>query len=264
MRDSRAGHRKRLREKFNKVGIAGFHDYELIEMLLTLGTPRKDCKEQAKQALVKFHNVRGVLEASPEELQTIHGIGPHNTFGIKLVQEVARKFLKEKMQEKPIFNNAQQVFDYLYHSMRDLKKEVFKMLLMNSQNQIIESVDLPEGTVNSSFVSPREVIETILRYHAVSVIFAHNHPSGNPQPSNNDRELTRDLVFATSVMQIKVLDHLIIGDNRFFSFASEGLIEKYERNYLNLKISGTFQEEKGEVNSSPLVWFNHSNDTDIS
>ena len=101
--DTVLGHRKRLREKFIKSGLAGFHDYEIIELLLSLGTPRKDCKPQAKEAIKKFSSLRGVLEASPEELQQIDGIGPHSAFGIKLVQEVAREFLKEKIIDKSIY-----------------------------------------------------------------------------------------------------------------------------------------------------------------
>jgi len=121
------GHRKRLREKFLKSGLKGFHDYEIVELLLSLGTPRKDCKQQAKEAIKRFKTLRGVLEALPEELQQIDGIGSHSAFGIKLVQEVAREFLKEKIIDKPIYKSAQEIFDYLYHSMRDLKKEVFKI-----------------------------------------------------------------------------------------------------------------------------------------
>ena len=125
--DTSPGHRKRLREKVIKSGLAGFHDYEIIELLLTLGSPRKDCKLQAKEAIKRFKTLRGVLEASPEELQQIDGIGSHSAFGIKLVQEVAREYLKEKIMDKPIYKSAQEIFDYLYHSMRDLKKEVFKI-----------------------------------------------------------------------------------------------------------------------------------------
>ena len=125
--DISAGHRKRLREKFIKSGLAGFHDYEIIELLLSLGTPRKDCKQPAKEAIKKFKSLRGVLEAPAAELQQIDGIGPHNAFGIKLVQEVAREFLKEKIIDTPIYKSAQEIFDYLFHSMRDLKKEVFKI-----------------------------------------------------------------------------------------------------------------------------------------
>ncbi|MBI2287525.1 MAG: DNA repair protein RadC, partial [Chloroflexi bacterium] len=210
--DKSAGHRKRLREKFIKSGLNGFHDYEIIELLLSLGTPRKDCKQAAKEAIKKFKNLRGVLEAAPHELQQINGIGPHSAFGIKLVQEVAREFLKEKIIDKPVYKSAQEIFDYLYHSLRDLKKEVFKVIYLNSQNQIIATDDLFEGTINSSAVSPREVVENALKNNAISLIFVHNHPSGNPEPSQSDRELTKDLVYAGSIMRIKVLDHIIIGN----------------------------------------------------
>ena len=242
--DTAEGHRKRLREKFIKGGLAGFHDYEIIELLLTLGSPRKDCKPQAKEAIRRFKTLRGVLEATSEELQQIDGIGSHSAFGIKLVQEVAREFLKEKIIEKPIYKSSQEIFDYLYHSMRDLKKELFKVIYLNSQNQIIEIADLFEGTVTSSSVSPRQVVESAIKHNAASLIFVHNHPSGNPEPSGNDKEVTRDLVYAGSIMQIKVLDHIIIGENRYFSFAGEGLIEEYELDFLNLKIRGTSEGKR--------------------
>ena len=238
------GHRKRLRERFVKSGLAGFHDYEIIELLLSLGTPRKDCKQQAKEAIKRFKTLRGVLEAAPQELQQIKGIGPHSAFGIKLVQEVAREFLKEKIIEKPVFRSAAEMFDYLYHSLRDLRKEVFKVIYLNSQNQITETEDLFEGTVNSSSVSPREVIEGAIKNNAVSLIFTHNHPSGNPEASKSDRELTKDLVYAGSIMRLRVLDHIIIGNNRYYSFASEGLIEEYELDFLNLKIKGVSEARR--------------------
>ena len=242
--DTSSGHRKRLREKFIKSGLKGFHDYEIIELLLSLGTPRRDCKKQAKEAIKRFKTLRGVLEASPEELQQIDGIGSHSAFGIKLMQEVAREFLKEKIIDKPVYRSAQEIFDYLYHSMRDLKKEVFKVIYLNSQNQIIETEDLFEGTLSSSSISPREVVESAIKNNAAALIFVHNHPSGNPEPSKSDKEITRDLVYAGSIVQMRVLDHVIIGDNRYFSFASQGLIEEYELDFLNLKIKGVSEAKR--------------------
>ncbi len=229
------GHRKRLREKLLKSGITGFHDYEIVELLLTLGTPRKDCKQQSKAAIKKFKTLRGVLEAPLEELQEINGIGPHNAFGIKLVQEVAREFLKEKVLEKPICKSSKEVFDYLYHSMRDLKKEIFKVLFLDGKNHIIDIEDLFEGTLNFSSVYPREIIKSAIKHNATALIFAHNHPSGSPEPSPSDKEITKDLIEASNTMQIKVLDHIIIGNNRYFSFADGGLIEKYNSNLLSIK-----------------------------
>ena len=198
------GHRKRLREKFLKSGLAGFHDYEIVELLLSLGTPRKDCKQSAKQAVERFKTLRGVLEAPREELQQIKGIGAHSIFGFKLVQEVAREFLKEQITGGPVYRSSQEVFDYFYHSMRDLKKEVFKVLYLNTRHQIIEIADLFHGTVDGSVVHPREVIESALEKNAVALIFAHNHPSGSIEPSQSDRQLTKDLVYAASIMQLVV------------------------------------------------------------
>jgi DNA repair protein RadC len=236
---SREGHRKRLREKFTRSGLAGFGDCEIVELLLTMGSPRKDCKEQAKEAIKRFKSLRGVLEASPEELQQVDGIGPHNSFGIKLVLEAARAYLKEKIAQKPIYTSAQEIFDYLYYTMRGLKKEIFRVLYLDSQNQVIDTVDLFTGTVNSSAISPREVMESAIKYNAASLIFVHNHPSGNSGPSLSDREATRVLVFAAASTQTKVLDHIIIGDNTYFSFADEGLIELYETDSLSLGMEGT-------------------------
>lgn len=233
-----------MREKFITSGLDGFHDYEVVELLLTLGSPRRDCKPQAKEAVKRFKTLRGVMEASLEDLQQIKGIGPHNAFGIKLVQEVARRFLKEKIIDKPVYRSSQEIFDYLYHSMRDLKKEVFKVLYLNSQNQIIEVDDLFEGTITGSAVSPREVMERALKHSAVSLAFAHNHPSGGTEPSQSDKQITRDLVYAAAIMQIKVLDHVIIGDNRYFSFAADGLIEQYELDFLGLKMKGVSEARR--------------------
>ena len=222
------GHRQRLREKFIKGGLDGFLDYEIIELLLTIGTPRRDCKEPAKKALHEFKTLGGVLEASPLDLQKIGGIGPHNVFGLKFVHEVSRRFLRDRMMSRPYCRSSREVFEYLYHALRDLKRENFKVLFLDAKNQILEEKTLFEGTVDSSAVYPREVIRDALRYEASALIFAHNHPSGDPEPSLCDREVTRDLVFAARVVQIKVLDHIIIGNNRYFSFADQGLIDEYD------------------------------------
>jgi DNA repair protein RadC len=237
--DTTTGHRKRLRERFLKGGLSGFADYEIVELLLSLGTPRKDVKAQAKEAIKRFKTLRGVLSASPDELQQIPGIGSHSVFGILLVQAVSREFLKEKILDKHVYQSAQEIFEYLYHSMRDLKKEVFKVIYLTSRNQIIDTVDLFEGTVGQTAVSPRQVVESALEKHAASLIFVHNHPSGDCTPSKNDNELTRDLVYASSVLGIKVLDHIVIGNDKYYSYAGEGLIVQYELDFLGLKIAKT-------------------------
>ena len=214
------GHRKRLRERFIKGGLTGFADYEVVELLLSLGTPRRDCKQQAKEAIKRFKTLRGVLSASTEELQQIEGIGPHSAFGIKLMHDLAREYLREQIIDQPYFQSSREIFDYLNHSMRDLKNEVFKVIFLNSQNQIIDTSDLFEGTVNHAAVEPRKIVEQALAHHASSLVFA------------------RDLVFAGGAIGIKILDHLIIGNNRYYSFAGEGLISLYEMDFLSLKMKG--------------------------
>lgn len=227
-RSGNDGHRYRLREKFIKYGLAGFLDYEVIELLLTLGTPRKDCKEQAKEAIKEFKTLSGVLEAPFSKLQEIKGIGAHNIFGLKLIHEVSRRFLKARMMQRPVCRSSREVFDYLYHSLRDIKREKFKVMFLDAKNHILGGKTIFEGTVDASAVYPREIIQEALNFDASSLIFVHNHPSGDPAPSSNDREITKELIFAASIIQIKVLDHIIIGSNCYFSFADEGLIEDYE------------------------------------
>jgi DNA repair protein RadC len=232
-KDKHRGHRHRLREKFLRGGLDGFLEYEIVELLLALGTPRRDCKRQAKEALREFKTLGGVLEASALDLQRIRGIGPHNVFGLKFVQEVSRRFLRERMMSRPYCRSSREVFDYLYHALRDLRRENFKVLFLDAKNQILEEKTLFEGTVDSSAVYPREIIKDALRFEASSLIFVHNHPSGDPEPSLCDKEITRDLVGAARLMQIKVLDHIIIGNNCFFSFSDHGLIEEYEFQFLH-------------------------------
>jgi DNA repair protein RadC len=232
---SQEGHRKRLRERFNQSGLAAFLDYEIVELLLTLGTPRKDCKLQAKEAIKTFKTLRGVLEAPPQELQKIKGITAHNVFVIKFMQEMAREFLKGQVLDKPYCRSSREVFDYLCHAMRDLKKEVFKVMFLDAQNRVVQIENLFEGTLNASAIYPREIIQGAVKHNAAALIFVHNHPAGNPQPSDNDKQITRDLIFAGNIVQIKVLDHIIIGENRYFSFADAGLIEEYNSEFLALK-----------------------------
>lgn len=234
--DKGKGHRRRLREKFLKSGVSGLHDYEIVELLLTLGTPRKDCKQQAKEAIKKFKSLKGVLEASTEKLQKIEGIGPHNAFGIKLFQKISERYLKERIiGEKIQLKSSKAVLDYLYQSMQKNKKEIFKVMFLDGKNRLIEVEDLFEGDLTTSAVYPREIIKKAIKYDAVGLIFVHNHPSGDPEPSQSDKEITKELVLAGNLMRIEVLDHIIIGDNKYFSFADDGLIEKYNQNYLNMK-----------------------------
>jgi len=146
--------------------------------------------------------------------------------------------LKQKIKERSIYKSSREVFDYLYYTMRDLKNEVFKVLYLNNRSQIIDVVDLFEGTRDSIPIHPREIVESAITHHAGGLLFVHNHPTGDPNPSKSDKQLTKDLVFIGMILQINILDHIIIGENCYFSFADDGLIQKYQDNFLNLKIRG--------------------------
>ncbi|MEN8614938.1 DNA repair protein RadC [Dehalogenimonas sp. THU2] len=239
-----AGHRNRLRERFRKMGLSSLADYEAVELLLTLGTPRRDCKPAAKAAIKKFKTLRGVLEASADDLQEVDGIGPANSVAIRLIAEAAQELLRTKAVEQKWPENCatpQQVYDYLYSSMCGLKKEVFKVIYLNNQNRVVEIVEIEDhsrGTVNASVVWVREVVEGALRHGAAAMIFVHNHPSGVPAPSQQDRDITRDLVFAAATMNIRTLDHIIIGDNCYHSLASEGLMDRYAAEFRGVRGKG--------------------------
>lgn len=227
------GHRQRLRDKFLSSGLDGFHDYEVIELLLTLGTPRKDCKDAAKAALKRFKTFQGVLEASADELNEIKGIGPINSFGIRLIKAVADRYLAKRLIGKDLLNNSKELFDYLYHTIRDKSREYFKAIFLDAKNRVITIETLFTGTLTASAVYPREVIRAALEYHAAALIFAHNHPSGDPKPSREDISITRQLVFAGITMGITIHEHIIIGENRYFSFADHGHIARMYREHEN-------------------------------
>ena len=225
------GHRQRLRERFLTAGLNGFQDYEVIELLLTLGTPRKDCKDSAKEVLTRFKTLQGVLEASPKELCEVAGIGPRNLFGVKLIKAVADRYLEKKLISKDPINNSKELFDYLFHSIRDKNREFFKAIFLDSKNRVIATETLSEGTLTASSVYPREVVHAALNHHAAALIFAHNHPSGDSKPSQDDVAITKQLVFAGRVMGIMVHEHIIIGNNQYFSFADQGYIAHMNREY---------------------------------
>jgi len=233
------GHRQRLRERFLAGGLDGFHDYEVIELLLTLAMPRKDCKDTAKEALKRFKTLQGVLEATPQELSKIKGIGPKNLLGLKLIKAVAERYLEKKLIHKDAINDSKALFDYLHHSIGDKNREFFKVIFLNSKNQVITASTISEGTLTASSVYPREVIQAALSHDAAALIFAHNHPSGDPEPSSEDVAVTRQLVFACKVMGMVVHEHLIIGDNRYFSFADQGYIARMNREFEKLTEQGT-------------------------
>ena len=229
------GHRQRLREKFLARGLESLNDDEVLELLLTLGTPRKGLKEPARELLKTFGSFSAALEAAPEELTQVHGIGPQNSFAIHFIHSVARRYLAQRLKDKNYLRSSNEVADYLNHSMRSLKREVFKVILLDASFSIIDTKTLSKGTLAANTIYPRKFIKLLLDHHTAAVVIAHNHPSGNINPSQADLKLTRNLFLACSIMNIQLLDHLIIGaKNKPYSFADHGLMAEIKKECENI------------------------------
>lgn len=223
-----AGHRSRLRDRFLNKGLDSLSDVEVLELLLSFGTPRTDCKEPARLALQQFGSLAAVLDASSTQLLQVKGIGSKNNFAIHFIQAVARRYLKERLRGKRYLHSSDQVKEYLLHSMRGLKKEIFTVIFLDSSHAIIDSETHAQGTLGNTVVYPRELLLSSLNHNAAALVIAHNHPSGSLVPSKQDRYLTRTLYLASSLFDIHLLDHLIVGDGSF-SFADNGLMDEIKR-----------------------------------
>jgi DNA repair protein RadC len=244
LRNKPERHLAQLQQRFIRSSFEELEDKDIIELLLSLALPVQKAKQLAKVCMEQFKNLSDFLAASPEELQRI-GITPTCMLCIKLLHELPTKVLKQRIVARSIYKSSKEVFDYLYYSMRDLKKEVFKVIYLNNRSQIIDTADLFEGTADNILIRAREIIESTLTRGTTGLIFVHNHPTGDPTPSRSDKQITRDLVFVGNILQIKVLDHIIIGADSYFSFTDDGLTQKYQDSFLNLKI-------KGVLSSRPL------------
>lgn len=177
-----------------------------------------------KDALKKFGSLNAVLEADPKELQAINGIGPNNVFGLKLTQTVARRYLADRIIGQDIITSSDEVLDYLKHNLRDKTQEIFSVIYLNGRNEIIGMEELFYGSLTTSAVYPREVVKKVLKQNAAAVIFVHNHPSGNLNPSEEDIKITKKLKDAVATIDVKVHDHLIIAGNNYYSFADNNLL----------------------------------------
>lgn len=230
-----AGHRQRLRQKFLDLGIDAFTDSEVLELLLILGTPRKDCKEEARGLLRQFGTLAAVLESPAAALQQVKGVGPNNSFAIRFLHGVARRYLKTRLQTRQYLHSSREVADYLIHSLRDRKREIFLAIFLDAGHAIIADEEITRGTITTNAVYPREVVKKALAYNAAAMVVAHNHPSGKLSPSKQDLALTRTLYLACTLMQIELLDHLIIGAAEdVYSFADHGRMAEIRGNCAEL------------------------------
>jgi DNA repair protein RadC len=218
------GHRERLRARLFTGGADALQDHELLESALFLAFPRGDTKPLAKALLHEFGDLAGVLAAGPEELKRVKGVGDVVAGGIKTIHAISVRALKREALRGPILSSMDIVFDYLHLDKAGLKVEQFRVLFLNTRNRLIRDELLWEGTVNHSPAYPREIVKRALELGASSMILVHNHPSGDPNPSRDDIALTRKLVQAAAVHDIRIHDHVIIGREAHASFHAMGLL----------------------------------------
>ncbi len=218
------GHRERLRQRFLKSGAEGFQDYELLEMILFSVIPRRDVKLLAKQLLKEFGGISGVLGASITDLQKVKGLSENAAVFFKTVQALTQKMLRNDIEKKPLLGSWQKLLDYCYVAMAHEKREHFRVLFLNRKNQLMADEVQQVGTVDHTPVYPREIVRRALELGATAMILVHNHPSGDPSPSDSDIAMTEEIIKAAAALDILVHDHLIISQSGHISFKSLGLL----------------------------------------
>lgn len=215
----------RPREKLLREGEHKLSDTELLAIILRTGTNGRSAVDLAREILQKFKTLRNMSHTDLSLWNEIKGLGAAKITQIKAAIELGRRLSEEPLKEnKAKIKSSQDIVKIFMPRMRDLKKEVFKIVFLNSQYEILETADIEEGTVNQASPIVREVFQKALQFFSSAVICLHNHPSGNPQPSQEDKDFTRDLAQAGVNLRIKILDHIIIGNDNHFSFNDEGLL----------------------------------------
>jgi len=220
-----AGHRERLRGRFVKSGAGAFEDYELLEMVLFAIIPRRDVKPLAKKLLADFGGLAGVMGASLEDLKAVPGLGESAAVFLKTVHALTQRVLIADVHKKPVLSSWQKLLDYCHVAMAHEKREHFRVLFLNRKNQLIADEVQQTGTVDHAPVYPREIVRRALELGATAMILVHNHPSGDPTPSDSDITMTEEIIRAARALDIMVHDHLIISRAGHASFKSLGLLD---------------------------------------
>ena len=218
------GHRDRLRQRFVTSGPDALADYEMLELILFMAIPRRDMKPLAKQLLLRFGNLAGVLNAPLSELQTVDGVSENVAIGLKTFQAAGHRLLKQEIMKKPVLNSWSRLVDYVSATMAHERKEHFRVLFLNKKNELIADEIQASGTVDHTPAYPREIMKRALELAATALILVHNHPSGDPKPSPADIEMTANIVAAGEPFGIVIHDHLIVARNGVASFKSMRLL----------------------------------------
>lgn len=218
------GHRSRLRARFLKAGGEALADHELIEMTLFLALPRRDTKPIARVLLARFGSYANVISAPVADLLGIEGLSEAGVSSLKLVQAAAQRLAKAEILNRPVLSNWDQLMSYLQVVLGREKVEQFRVLYLDNRNRLLADVLQSKGTVNHTPVYPREVIKQALELHAVALILVHNHPSGDPSPSDADIKMTREIKEAANALSLLLHDHVIVGNGKTLSLRKAGLL----------------------------------------
>jgi len=215
---------ERPREKLLTFGPQALSDAELLAIFLRTGCAGKSAVDLARDLLNKFNGLRPLLEADKSTFCQAHGLGDAKYSQLQAVLEMSRRHLAQSLQRRELFAGANDVKKYLLAKLRHCQREVFGVLFLDSQHRLIKYEELFQGTINSAHVYPREVIKAVLKLNAAAVILAHNHPSGVARPSQADRDITNDISQILKALDVRVLDHMVVGDTEVCSLAEMGWI----------------------------------------
>jgi DNA repair protein RadC len=214
----------RPREKLLARGAAALADAELLALLLRTGLPGTGVLRLAERLLAEFGGIAGLLNASSDDLKRVKGMGPAKRAELAAVLELARRSMLREFEQRALFDTPNRVKDYLRLQLAQRTYEVFAVLFLDAQNQLLTMEEMFRGTLSQTSVYPREVVKRALALNAAAVVFAHNHPSGVAEPSRSDEFLTQSLKSALALVDIRVLDHLVVGQSDVVSFAERGLL----------------------------------------
>jgi DNA repair protein RadC len=218
------GHRDRLRARFREQGAESFADYELLELVLFQVIPQKDTKPLAKTLIKHFGGLAEIMNAPVEELIKIDGIKDNTALALKAITALSHRAMKAELRKNPILNSWTRLMDYCVATMAHEQKEHFRIIFLNKKNEMIADEIQNSGTVDHTPAYPREIMKRALELGATALILVHNHPSGDPKPSQADIDMTRHIIKAAEPFSIVIHDHVIVSRNGYSSFKNLGLI----------------------------------------
>ncbi|WP_353341175.1 DNA repair protein RadC [Pelagimonas sp. KU-00592-HH] len=219
-----ANHRQRLRERFLEGGASAMPDYEILELVLFRAIPRQDVKPLAHKLLETFGDFNGVLSAPIPRLKEVKGVGDAIVLELKIIEAAAHRLARSRVLQRPILSSWDALIDYCHTAMAHRETEQFRVLYLDTKNTLIADEEQAKGTVNHVPVYPREVVKRALETNASALILVHNHPSGDPTPSQSDIEMTAKVKAAAEALGLTLHDHIIIGKSTELSFRSEGYL----------------------------------------